>query len=308
MPIKPLLAYTIEDTSKIKYPCYVSTKLDGLRAIVEDGVVYSRSGKPFRSKAVQELFGKQKYNGLDGELIYGPANADNVFNVSTQACMSTDLPRGFSKDLLSYHVFDKAVLRDNSRIVIPYHERMQEALADCLDAREHGENVYFVVQTRVEGEQELLALEASMLGNGFEGGMVRSINGPYKRGRSSVKDGIIGKLKRFTDSEAIITGFEELLHNNNEATKDEFGRTERSSHKENLVGAGTLGALLVVDKETGVAFKIGTGFDAATRKLLWEQGGELIGKLAKYKSFKIGEKDAPRFPVFLGLRDEEDMS
>jgi len=34
---KPMLAYTIEDTSKIEYPCYVSVKLDGIRAVVLDG-------------------------------------------------------------------------------------------------------------------------------------------------------------------------------------------------------------------------------------------------------------------------------
>ena len=56
---KPMLAYTIEDTSKIEYPCYVSKKLDGIRCVILDGVVYSRSMKPIRSKVVQKLFGKQ---------------------------------------------------------------------------------------------------------------------------------------------------------------------------------------------------------------------------------------------------------
>ena len=51
---KPLLAATIEDTSKLDYSdgVLVSKKLDGIRCMIIDSVVYSRSMKPIRSKVV----------------------------------------------------------------------------------------------------------------------------------------------------------------------------------------------------------------------------------------------------------------
>ncbi len=33
-----------------------------------------------------------------------------------------------------------------------------------------------------------------------------------------------------------------------------------------------------------------------------------FGKIIKYKAQKVGEKNAPRFPSFVGFRDERDMS
>lgn len=43
------------------------------------------------------------------------------------------------------------------------------------------------------------------------------------------------------------------------------------------------------------------------RSEIWNNQSKYIGKLVKYKSQKVGEKDAPRFPVFLGFRDLKDM-
>ncbi len=113
------------------------------------------------------------------------------------------------------------------------------------------------------------------------------------------------KLKRFVDADFEVIGYEERKHNGNEATKDELGRTKRSSHKENKVGLGDLGALVL--QGDGFTFSVGTGFDDATRKALWEiRDKGLVGRLAKIKYFPIGVKEAPRFPVFIGWRAEID--
>jgi DNA ligase-1 len=63
----------------------------------------------------------------------------------------------------------------------------------------------------------------------------------------------------------------------------------------------------VRDIETGVDFHIGTGFNDAQRKEIWESRGGWLGKIVKYKSFKVGVKEKPRHPVFLGVRMKEDM-
>lgn len=35
---------------------------------------------------------------------------------------------------------------------------------------------------------------------------------------------------------------------------------------------------------------------------------DLKGQLVKFNYFEVGSKGAPRFPVFLGIRHEEDLS
>ena len=81
---KPLLAATLtqDEIENLPYPMYLSAKLDGIRAVIRDGVVYSRNLKRIPNEYVQLMFGQSKYNGFDGELIVGPSNAENVYNVT----------------------------------------------------------------------------------------------------------------------------------------------------------------------------------------------------------------------------------
>ena len=67
MKVKPLLSCKVP-MDKIQLPVFVSKKADGIRSLVIDSVVYSRSLKPIRNKHVQQLFGKPEYNGMDGEM------------------------------------------------------------------------------------------------------------------------------------------------------------------------------------------------------------------------------------------------
>jgi hypothetical protein len=47
---KPMLACKDWAFEDIKFPVYVQPKYDGVRALVKDGVVYGRSGKPIKNK------------------------------------------------------------------------------------------------------------------------------------------------------------------------------------------------------------------------------------------------------------------
>ena len=117
------------------------------------------------------------------------------------------------------------------------------------------------------------------------------------------------KYKRFVDDEAVVIGFEERMHNDNEAEKDNFGRTKRSSAMAGMVASNTLGALLVRDIKTGVEFSIGTGFDDEQRKDIWTHKRQIIGLTLTYKHFaQSGAKDKPRFPVFKAFRHGDDIS
>ena len=287
--MKPLLAYTVEDTSTLKYPLFASVKLDGIRCLVIDGVAYSRNMKPIKNEYVQKCIGKPEYNGLDGELIVGDIFAKDCYRQTNSGVMSKDGEPDFK-----FYVFDRWDM-ENFKFETRYTNIPKLPFVEVVS------------QFEIETEYDLLQFEQELLDKGAEGVMVRSIDGTYKNGRSTAKDGILGKLKRFSDAEYRIVGFVERMHNANEATINALGHTERSSHKENLIGRGDLGAL-VLETADGQKFNCGTGFDDALRAEIWANKDAYLGRMAKVKSFLIGVKDLPRFPVFISLRDEGDLS
>lgn len=291
---KPLLAVACEDITTLKYPVIASVKCDGIRAIIKDGVVYSRTMKPIPSEEVQKKFGKTEYDGLDGELVYGDLYAPDAFNKSTSFCMSKKVPEGLDSENIFFYVFDYV-------IDFPYRNRILY-VAD----KAAGEGIKMLPQHWMYAPEELKAFQAKVVEAGGEGVMIRSPEGKYKQGRSTLKEGILLKLKLFSDDEATVAGFEEKMHNTNEATVDELGYTERSTKKDGMVPADTLGALVVESEKWG-RFNIGTGFDDALRKEIWNNRSEWLGQLVKFKYFEVGTLQKPRFPSFLGRRAKIDL-
>lgn len=294
---KPMLAATLHDLSEVRYPVLLSPKLDGVRAIVKGGVVLSRSLKPIPNAHVQCLFGRCGIDGLDGELVIGdPRDADCYRNTVSGVMRRVFRPK------VTFHVFDYHLAPEAG-----FRERLQHA-ADLAATYTSDRCPLDVLPQRMCRDQaEVEQMETTYLEMGFEGVMLRDPCGTYKFGRSTLKEGGLLKLKRFSDSEAEILGFEERMHNTNEAETNELGRTKRSSAQAGLVPDGTLGALLVRDIHTGVEFSVGTGFDDATRADIWANRHRMLGALVKYKHFAIGAYDKPRFPTFLGFRAPIDL-
>lgn len=299
---KPMLASECTDTLKLKYPIYVSHKLDGVRATMQGGKLMSRSLKPIPNRQVQEKFANLP-EGVDGELIVGSPTAKNAYRKTVSVVMSDDKPA----DGVNFHAFDMYVPNNSSEpfeVFEPFTVRFFKMCQAVCGLN----SVIIVDQEHIDNEEELLIFEGAALADGHEGVMIRDMSSRYKKGRSTEKEGYLLKLKRFLDSEAEILGVQEKMHNGNEAKINELGRTERSSHKANLVGTNELGALLVRDLTTGVEFSIGSGYDDEERKILWASRTSLVGEIVKYQYFPTGSKDKPRFPTFLGMRDALDMS
>ena len=122
-----------------------------------------------------------------------------------------------------------------------------------------------------------------------------------------MREGLMIKIKRLKDFEAKIIDTEELMHNLNEEKRDNFGRIQRSSAKDNKIKSGTLGAL-VAQAPNGKIFKIGTGFTSNDRSELWVARDNLIGKLVKYRSTGNSNDNIPKCAVFLGIRHQDDIS
>jgi len=296
--MKPMLAATLEldQLDQIRFPVYASPKLDGVRAIIVDGVVMSRSMKPIPNRHVQKLFGRKELDGLDGELIVGSPTDPNLMQQTTSGVMSQS-----GEPDVWFLVFDCVAAGG-------YADRLRSASARVDTLAYEGVPVECVLQLMCTDASELVAAEAMYVEQGYEGLMVRSPDGHYKQGRSTFREGLLMKVKRFADGEAVVIGVEEQETNLNEAFIDELGHTKRSSAKAGKVSAGVLGCFLVRDVVSGVEFSVGSGLTRAQREALWKQRHSLPGKLLKYKSFQVaGVKEAPRFPTFVGFRDPIDM-
>lgn len=270
-----------------RFPCMVSAKLDGIRARVgDDGVVYSRKNEVIPSAQVQKLFGLRRYAGLDGELIVGKASDPDVFNRTQSHVMS----KNKDSDQLRFHIFDFIDL------ALPYTKRRDIALKFISAKRPELANVPHHWCPRFEALQRF---ELEYVEKGYEGIMIRDPNGLYKQGRSTAHEGGLLKLKRFEDSEAIVLGYEEMMHNANQKVDG-----KRTSHKAGLRPLGVLGALQVQDLETHQKFNVGSGYTAAARQALWAERESLVGRTIAYKYFPTGGKLAPRFPTFKGFRED----
>lgn len=289
--MKPMLA-AATGGANLRYPVLVSPKLDGVRCLIINGVAVSRSFKPIPNQFVQTLFGKSSLNGLDGELIVGPPSANDVYQQTMSGVMSRD-----GNPAVTFWVFDDLSLGADQPFIRRFAGiEIRIRKVGCVKLVKH---------VKLLNEEALLTHEALTLSDGYEGVMIRDPEGQYKYGRSTLKEGWLLKLKRFEDAEAMIVGMTPLMHNDNEAKLNELGQLERSSHKAGKVAMRKLGSFLVRDLKTDVEFEVGTGFTEAQRLSFWREAP--FGRIIKYKSQPTGVKDKPRFPVFLGFRDERDL-
>ena len=283
--IRPLLAYDLQpnDLFRLRFPLWVSPKLDGIRALAVEGVLYSRNGKPIANRRLQELAASGGWHGWDGELCDGPTNSPDLMSRTQSTVRSYDAPI----DNLRYWVFD------NWNRQGPW-EPIQDGI--FVKVLEH---------EKISSLDDLAFWEEEYLRHGFEGLMARA---PvlYKQGRSTLREQALMKLKRFQDDEGEGIGVKERMMNKNELEKSPLGYAARSTAAEGLRPAGDLGALTVrvlTGNFAGATVDVGSGYTAAQRQALWAESP--IGKTITFKHFAYGAKDRPRFPIFKAFREKE---
>ena len=286
---KPLLAGKF-DPGKAKFPYAATPKIDGIRFLMVGGTALTRSFKPLRNEYLQKLLSSNLPDGIDGELTSGS---------SFQECSSIMRVKG--EPDFKVWIFDFV----NSKSAMkPYKNRMDELSKFKRFSIPSYEILY---PTTVSNQEQIDQLMIKNLNAGYEGLMLRDPNGIYKFGRSSVKENILLKVKEFLDDEAEIISFREKMVNTNEGMKDNFGRTKRSSCQDGLKPGGTLGGFILRNSK-GLVFSCGSGLNDAIRDEIWKNKSKYLGKLVKYKFMSKGIKDLPRHPVFIGFRDETDLS
>lgn len=316
-------------TTILKFPMIAEIKFDGFRCIIPNGSPMTRALKPIRNNHVRRkletVFGEygaetgslldspdHPLNGLDGELIaLDPETLaeEDLHRTQSRINKADGAPR------FVFHVFD-----DFTKPLWPYIDRIETVHNRVKRIREHvsaatletnperrsqriHDHVFQAVPYRIcERIEDVLEFEAEALAWGAEGIMLKDMQGHYKFGRATFKEGLIYKVKRFSEDEATIIGFVELMINENEAVTDERGYTKRSSAKENLVPGNTLGA--IVCDWNGVEFELGTfkGWTDSDKQEIWDNRKNYICKKINFKYKGTGPNGKPLIPSAQGIR------
>ena len=185
----------LESGSAIAFPCDGQDKLDGHRcnAKIVDGKcsLWSRghepiTGVPHIVAALEEMFEGESLD-LDGEL-YNHDYHDNFEELS--GFITSDVPKA-GHEVVEYHVYD-----------IINAEPWKKRKAQLKNAIEHHPKIVLHPTVSIANKEELATAFALSLDNGYEGLMLRNLEGKYVGRRS--KD--LQKVKIVDDSEFEVVG------------------------------------------------------------------------------------------------------
>lgn len=264
------------DVSKVKFPCIVQPKFDGIRCIVcligDEVHLLSRSGKELNVPHLKEWAECHKdLLPLDGE-IYNHKELTFQQICSAVKCYSE------WTDKLRYVVYDKPVADlENKFRRISIHCGMSIINHESLEIYE---NVvcctpWYLAHT----EQEIYELHDKFVLDGYEGAIIRNIDGMYVEGRS----GNLMKLKRFDTTEFEVVCVHEAAGQDKGTALFELRVPDTAwTFHARPVGSRELRASYLRDKN------------------------KLIGKMCTIRHFGYTDGGKiPRFPVALGIRDYE---
>jgi len=301
---KPLLAPNEKvDLDTLTYPLIASTKLDGIRLIVKDGKLFTRSLKPQMSASIQSRFkwladfSKEARIIFDGEL-YSPSIS---FSDLSGQCRAYNAP--IAEDL-SFYCFDLLHEPCETTEQKIYKERLKEVSTHvCLLPCPFFKEVHTkVVNSRKEVEDYF----EEVLVQGYEGLILRNPNGGYKFGRGTLKEGIIYKVKPFQTFDAKIVGIVQSteVREGVEKKVNELGRSVTSKKQADRVLIDKASAFEVLYE--GKPLKVTIAMTDEEKIEIWKHRTSYIGKCVEYRGMLVGAKDLPRHPTTIRMREDKD--
>jgi ATP-dependent DNA ligase len=293
--ILPMLAHRYELTSAKKkkkdivFPCITQPKLDGIRSMstmYNNGgkvIIYSRKGKEFfnmehiRNELSTILNGKDYY--LDGEL-YSDEIPFEMINglVKKQKDLKLDEKEKMLK--IRLHLYDIFIPSSSNMGFLERYNILQN-----LIETNNLKYISLVKNTNCNKKDEIKKLHDMYKDEEYEGIMLRNINGEYLIKNRSHD---LQKYKEFLDAEYPIVGYHEGVgedagtiiweceYINNEGNKDMFSVV--------IKGTNELRAQYLEECKNDFS--------------------QYKGKLLTVKYQELSEKNCPRFPVGIAIRED----
>jgi len=266
--IFPMLAHDyFKHQSKVKFPAFVQSKLDGYRFVYHDGKCTSRQGTSFDILKETELYKElQKIKNdviLDGELYLHNGTFEHLGILRKKKLSGDDLEK---LNQIEYHVYD--IIMEG----VPFERRLEE-----LKKIKFGSKIKLVETFKVTSETELKEYHQKFILDNYEGTMIRNGNGLYKCKSRSTD---LLKYKDFQDTEYNIINYT--------VEKDTSGEDD------NLI-------VWVCENEKGDHFNVRPQGTREERKMIYQQCVENFsqfrGKKLWTKFFELTDRGVPRFPT-----------
>jgi len=271
---------TDKKRSKLVYPVYTDSKLDGFRAIVKvkDGnaTIYSRTGKI-----------KTQYKDIEKSMSYFPdGEYDGEITSKNFQYLMKSVNRKTNVDEWAegsvYNIFDiinDSELRDRivqrNKIFIETQIKIDN-INKFLNVKIN--NIKNVSGLFIHNELDLMKEYEKLLKEGYEGIMIKDLDASYKKKRSWNWIKMKPELSDDLEVLDIIEGKGEMV--------------------------GTLGAI-VCRLENGKTVNVGTGFKLPERDDFWARKNEIIGTIAEIKYQEKTDDGSLRFPVWKRWRPDK---
>ena len=277
----PMLAHDYNKRGKsMTFPCYVQRKLDGVRCVaIPSRGLYSRNGKQFPHLThirgdVDRLGRVAMLPGVmfDGELYSDELSFQEIVGLVKKETLRADDEAKMKKIYL--YIYDCIVL---SQPALTYKDRY-ESLQSAFSTPVAFPNLRLLSTATCASEDEMKRLHADYVAEGYEGIMLRQMNGMYKVGHRSPE---LQKYKEFDDAEYPVIGFKQ--------------------------GDGEEKGCVIWQCRTpaGLEFAVRPRGTRADRIELFANGAAYIGKMLTVRYQELTTDGVPRFPVGISFRDYE---
>lgn len=269
---------------KISFPCYLQRKYDGIRCICykknNEVILESRKGIAFQNFQPLKEGVKNLLDILpDGFYFDGELYTDNIDFETISGLIRLLEKNTTPEDLvkinqIQYYIYD---FYDSNEPNLTYENRLQR-LNNILKNSLNQTNQYVINVPTIIANQlsDIKKYHDIFVSDGFEGIMVRDKDGPYETQKRSK---YLQKYKEIMEEEFKIINF-------TDGTGDEKG----------LI-------LWVCETKDGKKFTVRPKGTHESRRKLYEEGAEHIGKQLTVIFQEYTNDGLPRFPVGKGIRD-----
>jgi hypothetical protein len=284
-----MLVSSLNEKTKIKFPCVVQTKMDGMRfnAHVVNGTAafYSRAGKElaFEGLPIEGDFQKLPDGVYDGELLVTNCDRKTGNGILTKFQKGTGTPAA-GRDIHA-KVWDVIPLADFAKGSCSdgYIQRFR-ILGGSLKAPRPDTITIVRTWLEVADMEEAQTIYKVQLARGEEGVIIKDPKGPWEAKR--VKHQV--KMKAELEADLVVVGY-----------------TEGTGKY-----AGKIGSLLVETEDGEVKTSVGTGLNDEERSMPFSNFSKRIVAV-KYNALiedkKTGQKSL-FLPVFVEIRDDKTVA
>ena len=267
-----MLAYPFEQKrlDKWGFPVLVQPKLDGdrCRAIIDnEGRVALLSSEENNIVSVPHIEDALRESGLKGIELDGELYRHGIPHQQVHGIVGRSKNISRDYDLIEYHIFDLVGAESQAKRTV------------ALSNISFGSPLVRVPSFLCSSFEDVMKVFDELMAQGYEGIIVRNIEYPYMRKRST---GMM-KFKPRAEDHYNIVGVEE----------------EISIHGEPKQSLGAL----VLQSDEGHIFKVGSGsfLTRENRQGLWKAREKVVGRVARVKYQHLTERRVPRFPVLIDI-------